>query len=104
LHIAHPQYAHISPTGPGLLAEVPIWYVADRDLSLNGGGLPAALNDDPAYLAALPLKGATIPAGEGAVWWPKAVGEVATQGRGGKAKIGQSFVGLVPPARDREGS
>ncbi|KAJ7876269.1 hypothetical protein B0H13DRAFT_2279591 [Mycena leptocephala] len=25
LHIAHPQYAHISPTGPGLVAEVPIW-------------------------------------------------------------------------------
>ncbi|KAJ7460683.1 hypothetical protein FB451DRAFT_499528 [Mycena latifolia] len=95
LHIAHPQYAHISPTGPGLVAEVPIWYVADR--ALSGG--PAALNDDPTYLAALPLKGATLPAGEDAVWWPKTVGEVATQGRGGKPKLGQSFIGLIPPGR-----
>ncbi|KAJ7626323.1 hypothetical protein DFH06DRAFT_1228559 [Mycena polygramma] len=95
LHLAHPQYAHISPTGPGLVAEVPIWYVADR--ALNAG--PAALNDNPAYLAALPLKGATIPAGADAVRWPRSVGEHATQGRGGKAKFGQSFIGLVPPAR-----
>ncbi|KAJ7708715.1 hypothetical protein B0H17DRAFT_1191219 [Mycena rosella] len=96
LHIEHPQYAHISPTGPGLLAEVPIWYVADR--ALPGG--PAALNDDPTYLATLPLKGATIPVGEGTIWWPKTIGEVATQGRGGKPKIGQSFIGLIPPTRD----
>ncbi|KAJ7493351.1 hypothetical protein B0H11DRAFT_2006042 [Mycena galericulata] len=95
LHIEHPQYAHISPTGPGLLAEVPIWYVSDRKLA----GGPAALNDDPAYLRALPMKGATIPAGEGAVWWPKTVGQHATQARTGKAKIGQSFIGLVPPSR-----
>ncbi|KAJ7272577.1 hypothetical protein B0H12DRAFT_1091167 [Mycena haematopus] len=93
VHLAHPQYAHISPTGPGLLAEVPIWYVADRVMK----GAPAALNDDPAYLAALPLKGASLPAGEDAVWWPKSVGEVATQDRGGKAKLGQSFIGLRHP-------
>ncbi|KAF8196856.1 hypothetical protein K438DRAFT_2016747 [Mycena galopus ATCC 62051] len=96
LHITHPQYAHISPTGPGLLAEVPLWYVGDR--VLKGGS--AALNNDPTYLAALPLKGVTLPAGEDAVWWPKALGEVATQARGGKAKIGQSFIGLFPPARE----
>jgi hypothetical protein len=96
LHIAHPQYAHISPTGPGLVAEVPIWYVADR--VFHGG--PAALNDDPTYLATLPIKGAAIPAGVDAIRWPKTVGEHATQGRGGKPKIGQSFMGLIPPARE----
>ncbi|KAJ6581113.1 hypothetical protein B0H19DRAFT_1113644 [Mycena capillaripes] len=96
LHIEHPQYAHISPTGPGLLAEVPIWYVAERQL--RGG--PAALNDDPAYLAALPMKGATIPVGEDAVRWPKTVGERATHGRGGKPKLGQPFIGLIPPPKE----
>ncbi|KAJ6469715.1 hypothetical protein C8R47DRAFT_765202 [Mycena vitilis] len=95
LHLAHPQYAHISPTGPGLVAEVPIWYVADR--TLNAG--PSALNDNPAYLAVLPLKGATISAGADAVRWPRTMGERATQARGGKAKFGQPFIGLVPPAR-----
>ncbi|KAJ7746758.1 hypothetical protein DFH07DRAFT_962843 [Mycena maculata] len=100
LHIEHPQYAHISPTGPGLLAEVPIWYVADRNLA----GPPVARNDDPRYLASLPLKGATIPAGEGAVWWPKTVGEQATQPRTGKPKLGQSFIGFIPPLKKRESS
>ncbi|KAF7370935.1 hypothetical protein MSAN_00727500 [Mycena sanguinolenta] len=94
VHISHPQYAHISPTGPGLFAEVPIWYVTDRVMN----GLPAALNDDPLYLAGLPLKGACLPTGEDAVWWPKAMGEVATQSRGGKAKLGQSFIGLHHPS------
>ncbi|KAJ7027897.1 hypothetical protein C8F04DRAFT_72509 [Mycena alexandri] len=96
LHITHPQYAHISPTGPGLLAEVPIWYVSDR--ALNGG--PASLNQDPTYLAALPVKGAEIPAGADAVRWPKVTGERATQGRGGKPKLAQTFLGLVPPLKD----
>ncbi|KAJ6485801.1 hypothetical protein C8R45DRAFT_997919 [Mycena sanguinolenta] len=99
VHINHPQYAHISPTGPGLLAEVPIWYVTDRVMK----GPPVALNDDPAYLAGLTLKGACLPAGEDAVWWPKAMGEVATRDRGGKAKLGQSFIGLRHPLT-QEGS
>ncbi|KAJ7173582.1 hypothetical protein C8R46DRAFT_117289 [Mycena filopes] len=98
LHITHPQYAHISPTGPGLLAEVPIWYVSDR--ALKGG--PAALNQDPAYLSALPMKGATIPVdGDvGVVRWPRVVGQRATEGRAGKPKLGQMFLGLVPPPKD----
>ncbi|KAJ7089747.1 hypothetical protein B0H15DRAFT_800419 [Mycena belliarum] len=94
LHLADPQYAHISPRG-GLVAEVPVWYVADRALA----GPPAALNDDEEYLAGLPLKGATVPI-QGAVRWPRAVGVVATQPRGGKPKIGQSFIGLTPPPRE----
>ncbi|KAK7031471.1 hypothetical protein R3P38DRAFT_2521967 [Favolaschia claudopus] len=94
LHISHPQYAHISPTGPGFLAEVPIWYVANREF--KGG--PVALNDDATYLASLPFKGACIPVKEDAVRWPKTVGEVAKYGRGGKAKTGQSFTGLLSSA------
>ncbi|KAJ7623571.1 hypothetical protein FB45DRAFT_109121 [Roridomyces roridus] len=104
LQITHPQYAHISPTGPGLLAEVPIWYISDRHL--GGRGPEEALNDDAAYLASLPIKGATIPIPVGedsdsdVVVWPKTIGETATQVRQGKPKIGQSFVGLVPPAKE----
>ncbi|KAJ6624890.1 hypothetical protein B0H10DRAFT_2212303 [Mycena sp. CBHHK59/15] len=99
LHFTHPQYAHISPTGPGIVAEVPIWYVADRRLA----GGPAALNQDATYLAGLPLKGATIPLGPDAVRWPKTMGEHATHARTGKPKIGQSFIGLVPPSSEATG-
>ncbi|KAJ7230545.1 hypothetical protein GGX14DRAFT_583756 [Mycena pura] len=98
LQFAHPQYAHVSPTGPGLVAEVPVWFVVDRPpLAI---GPPAALNAEPMYLADLPLKGATIPVGADAVRWPKVVGTQATTGRGGKAKLGQPFVGLVPPPKE----
>ncbi|KAJ7065315.1 hypothetical protein C8F01DRAFT_739501 [Mycena amicta] len=93
LQFSHPLYSHISPTGPGLVAEVPLWYVADRPL--RGG--PAILNDDPSYLQSLPLKGATLPVGPDAVWWPRTMGKHATTGRGGLAKLGQPFLGLIPP-------
>ncbi|KAF7309472.1 hypothetical protein MIND_00318000 [Mycena indigotica] len=93
LQFAHHLYSHISPTGPGLLAEVPVWYVADRPL--RGG--PATLNDDPTYLESLPLNGATIPIPSDAIRWPKVIGKHAVSSRGGLAKLGQSFLGLVPP-------
>ncbi|CAK5273731.1 unnamed protein product, partial [Mycena citricolor] len=90
LHITHPQYAHISPTGAGLVAEVPLWITADRPIHSG----PVDLNADADYLASLPLKGATIPVGPGAIRWPKSVGERARHPRGGKPKLGQAFLGL----------
>nr|GAT56556.1 predicted protein [Mycena chlorophos] len=93
LRFSHPLYSHISPTGPGIYTEVPLWYVADRPMH----NLPAELNDDPTYLESLPLKGATIPTGPETIRWPKTKGRAATAGRGGLAKLGQPFLGLVPP-------
>lgn len=74
---------------------MPIWYVVDRPFT--GGA--AELNDNAAYLASLPIKGATIPIDEDTVVWPKAFGQPAVQARPGKPKLGQAYIGAVPPPK-----
>lgn len=71
LLIRHPQYAQISPATTGIVAEVPVWYVLDRHLPPHTG----------ADYAALPVKGAAIPVGGGAVRLPARTGHVTTQKR-----------------------
>ena len=75
--IRHPQYAHISPSGTGIVAEVPVWYVLNR----FGGGAPTQAGQAPEQRAALPMKGAELAVGADAVRLPKRIGHVTTQKR-----------------------
>ncbi|KAK7061279.1 hypothetical protein R3P38DRAFT_2828582 [Favolaschia claudopus] len=75
LLIKHPQYSHISPTGPGIVAEVPVWYVVNRfsQFSAQSGG--------EVDYSTLPIKGDAIPVGDGAVRLPLREGYVTTEKR-----------------------
>ncbi|KAK7026628.1 hypothetical protein R3P38DRAFT_3268373 [Favolaschia claudopus] len=75
LLIKHPQYSHISPTGPGIVAEVPVWYVVNRFSQ------PGAPSEGGVDFTTLPIKGDAIPVGEGAVRLPLREGNVTTEKR-----------------------
>ncbi|KAJ7255824.1 hypothetical protein B0H12DRAFT_523334 [Mycena haematopus] len=70
LLIRHPQYTHISPSGPGLVAECPVWYVIDRFAHLPAG----TKKDFDLFAPALPVSGSVIPVGSGAVRAPVSMG------------------------------
>ncbi|KAJ6543955.1 hypothetical protein B0H19DRAFT_1076149 [Mycena capillaripes] len=76
LLIRHPQYSHISPTGTGIIAEVPIWYVLNRF-----GHLPPGVAQEVVDYGTLPVKGSVIPVGEDAICMPSSAGHVTTQKR-----------------------
>ncbi|KAJ6586332.1 hypothetical protein DFH09DRAFT_255268 [Mycena vulgaris] len=79
LLIRHPQYAHISPSATGIVAEVPVWYVLNRFGRLEQTEDRAT--QTATERAALPVKGDELPVGEGAVRLPATTGHVTTQKR-----------------------
>ncbi|KAJ7485803.1 hypothetical protein FB451DRAFT_1432715 [Mycena latifolia] len=79
LLITHPQYAHISPSGTGILAEVPVWYVLNRFGHLSAAEAQAQQTE--AQRAALPVKGDELVVGDGAMRLLAKVGHVTTQKR-----------------------
>ncbi|KAJ7445133.1 hypothetical protein B0H11DRAFT_431639 [Mycena galericulata] len=93
LLIRHPQYSHISPAATGIIGEVPVWYVVNRfgnaaraaaataGADTDADGAVDAEGGKARDYAALPVKGAEIPVGEGAVRLPARTGHVTTQKR-----------------------
>ncbi|KAJ7701197.1 hypothetical protein B0H17DRAFT_1046185 [Mycena rosella] len=81
LLITHPQYAHISPSGTGVVAEVPVWYALNRFGHLKGADAQPQQPQTEAERAALPVKGAELAVGDGAVRMPTKMGQVTTQKR-----------------------
>ncbi|KAJ6564461.1 hypothetical protein B0H19DRAFT_1258903 [Mycena capillaripes] len=70
LLIRHPQYTQVSPRTTGIIAECPVWYVLERQFQGQGTNH-----------AALPVKGTTIPVGDGAVRLSLRTGHVTTEKR-----------------------
>ncbi|KAJ6624251.1 hypothetical protein B0H10DRAFT_751497 [Mycena sp. CBHHK59/15] len=92
--IRHPQYAHISPSGTGIIGEAPLWYVLSRFANaVSSVGQQTATNEGETQgdaetqtqtdeeLAALPVKGATLSVGADAVQLPRSVGVLTTEKR-----------------------
>ncbi|KAJ6615113.1 hypothetical protein B0H10DRAFT_85376 [Mycena sp. CBHHK59/15] len=92
--IRHPQYAHISPSGTGIIGEAPVWYVLSRFANAaSSAGQQTATNEGETQgdaetqtqtdeeLAALPVKGATLSVGAHAVRLPRSVGVLTTEKR-----------------------
>ncbi|KAJ7179644.1 hypothetical protein C8R46DRAFT_646257 [Mycena filopes] len=76
LIIKHPQYLHISPSGTGIIGEVPVWYVLNRFGHLSPDAARAEVD-----LPSLPIKGPSIPVSGDAIRLPHSVGHVTTQKR-----------------------
>jgi hypothetical protein len=74
--IRHPHYEHISPSGAGLTAECPVWYVVgDRFAHAHP---PSGLEHD---LTALPVNGSIVPVGPDAVRAPVSIGAYTQEKR-----------------------
>ncbi|KAJ7635040.1 hypothetical protein FB45DRAFT_479923 [Roridomyces roridus] len=76
--IQHPQYSHISPSATGIIGEVPVWYTLNRFAHRSEGDVAAESRVD---YTKLPIRGAEIPVGEGAVRLPLNMASVTTQKR-----------------------
>ncbi|KAJ7766288.1 hypothetical protein B0H14DRAFT_3510078 [Mycena olivaceomarginata] len=74
--IRHPHYEHISPSGAGLTAECPVWYVVgDRFAHAHP---PSGGEHD---LTALPVNGSIVPVGPDAVRAPVSIGAYTQEKR-----------------------
>ncbi|KAJ7342537.1 hypothetical protein DFH08DRAFT_240806 [Mycena albidolilacea] len=74
--IRHPYYEHISPSGAGLTAECPVWYVVgDRFAHAHP---PSGAEHD---LTALPVNGSIVPVGPDAVRAPVSIGAYTQEKR-----------------------
>ncbi|CAK5267290.1 unnamed protein product [Mycena citricolor] len=72
--IAHPQYSHISPSGPGIVGEVPVSYTLNRFAH-------ATKADVDVDYAQLPVKGRALVTDEHSVRLPVAVAQPTTKPR-----------------------
>jgi len=80
LTITHPEYSHISPSGPGIQAETPLWIVTDAPLS-HSSVSKSLQQPTAADLTTLPVTGDVVEVGSDAVRAPLVIGKVTTTER-----------------------
>jgi len=93
--ITHPEYSHISPSGPGIEGETPLWIVTDppRTTSEASKGSETYNREtEKQDTTKLPITGKFVEAGEKPTIFPLAIGKPTKKDR--PKLIGQRLPGM----------